>query len=990
MVKSTMEKLRKRPTWRRGWENLGYSLSTLSEMSECNLMSTLGRPGPYAANCRPVDLGKDTDGDTKERPWHQEVSEPVDEPVKEGVEGDYAELGQGKERQPWEARALVHVADSGRKEGLDVELIASQASVIEPNGGKIDKSYAGLAQETSEGRPWGNSSPKLENLPEPEQSSVDDVELVHPQAPYPEREIISSEDVELSSTTADDNSSCEVKSVDTEELLDHGMESRSPQSGTSASGRKNLPRGDSMKDLGQTVRDDIGVKVHGIADAGVSSYVVRGDTKGLFLGGLAVKSVHLDALWQLSTCRLKEVSLAANRIEKIDLSALSHCQDLETLYLQRNRLCRIDLAPLADCRKLEKVWLQSNELIEIDLGPLKTCTNLRSLYLEDNRLEGSIDLTPLGHIPQLRSLSLKRNRLTGPIVVTPLVSCLDLISCSVDIGVPLVADVAQKDCLPMGLQRHASIIKWQTEERMQRRSQSNANIKLHALLIGFQKNSSQEMTSIMEKYGGFTVSVFEKSVSTVSALKMFDVFIVKLPFLRPHLEEIRAHVPTTPFVLVGSSKDISSVYSFPAERVFEDRLTAQDALEVRDLTRKVIDDDFMVCTSLPATAGAESEVILSFNEEQRKALDLTLSQSRVEELTVENIFRKNDSRVTEEIFRHIARVCYLPVCAAGILYEAVKRDKINHGASSPEVIDYESFSRYWSARLGGFDPEERLYNVLRVDDEKGVRVGGIEKLVSAFLEERASMFHERLALEFAMQVASACLCFALCGSSRSGRPFTMRELRRGNLSKALFDAENGRYEGVALVLRADRVEALLGLLSTVAMKDPTLGVGASRECMKLVNTHKELLIPSAVASVFNRYCDGQDRIGVADLTRFWIAVGEPGARASVEYFFPVLDTDMDGCLSPEDVYSFYKEKEDISRKEGFVIADFRDTWTYVCDMVGVPQGPSRYIRLADLTVLPESSRTFLMQAFLFKNDDMSLLDVRRTMMEAGTRVHVNM
>mmetsp|Transcript_5422 Transcript_5422/g.23063 ORF Transcript_5422/g.23063 Transcript_5422/m.23063 type:complete len:141 (+) Transcript_5422:1876-2298(+) len=123
-------------------------------------------------------------------------------------------------------------------------------------------------------------------------------------------------------------------------------------------------------------------------------------------------------------------------------------------------------------------------------------------------------------------------------------------------------------------------------------------------------------------------------------------------------------------------------------------------------------------------------------------------------------------------------------------------------------------------RLGGFDPEERLYNVLRVDDEKGVRVSGIEKLVSAFLQERASMFHERLALEFAMQVASACLCFALCGSSRSGRPFTMRELRRGNLSKALFDAENGRYEGVALVLRADRVE-VCALLPELCFALPT-------------------------------------------------------------------------------------------------------------------------------------------------------------------------
>mmetsp|Transcript_11832 Transcript_11832/g.36078 ORF Transcript_11832/g.36078 Transcript_11832/m.36078 type:complete len:252 (+) Transcript_11832:3-758(+) len=251
------------------------------------------------------------------------------------------------------------------------------------------------------------------------------------------------------------------------------------------------------------------------------------------------------------------------------------------------------------------------------------------------------------------------------------------------------------------------------------------------------------------------------------------------------------------------------------------------------------------------------------------------------------------------------------------------------------------------------------------------------------------MFHERLALEFAVEVASACLCFALSGSSCPGRPFTMRDLRRGNLSTALLDAENGCYEGVALVLRADRVEALLGLLSTVATRDEVWGVSASREDMTRVNEQKELLIPRAVASVFNRYCNGHNRICVADLTRFWIAVSEPGARASVEYFFPVLDTDMDGCLSAEDVYYFYKDKEDLSRREGFVIAEFWDTWTYICDMVGV-NSRDRRIRLDDLRRLPETSRVFLMQAFLFKNDEMSLLDVRRTMEDAGTKVRVNM
>eukprot|EP00189_Rhodosorus_marinus_P011724 CAMPEP_0184748262 /NCGR_PEP_ID=MMETSP0315-20130426/17641_1 /TAXON_ID=101924 /ORGANISM="Rhodosorus marinus, Strain UTEX LB 2760" /LENGTH=88 /DNA_ID=CAMNT_0027223087 /DNA_START=1 /DNA_END=264 /DNA_ORIENTATION=+ len=88
-------------------------------MSECNPMSTLGSPGRYTANSRPIDLGKDEDVDEKERPRHKEFPKLVDGPVQEGFEGDYAELVQGEEQQPWEARGVVHVADSHKEEVLD-------------------------------------------------------------------------------------------------------------------------------------------------------------------------------------------------------------------------------------------------------------------------------------------------------------------------------------------------------------------------------------------------------------------------------------------------------------------------------------------------------------------------------------------------------------------------------------------------------------------------------------------------------------------------------------------------------------------------------------------------------------------------------------------------------------------------------------------------------------------------------------------------------
>lgn len=124
-----------------------------------------------------------------------------------------------------------------------------------------------------------------------------------------------------------DDASSEVQSVDSEDLLNEQMYARRK---TTTMAKKELKRADSMKDLGQTLRDDLGVKVHGLREDGnVSSYEVRPETEALLLGALRLKSVNLDTLFQLSHCSLREISLAANIYEEIDLNAVSHCPNLE-------------------------------------------------------------------------------------------------------------------------------------------------------------------------------------------------------------------------------------------------------------------------------------------------------------------------------------------------------------------------------------------------------------------------------------------------------------------------------------------------------------------------------------------------------------------------------------------------------------------------------------------------------------------------------------
>lgn len=283
------------------------------------------------------------------------------------------------------------------------------------------------------------------------------------------------------------------------------------------------------------------------------------------------------------------------------------------MLLNGSKLWHVDLTPLSKCPKLERLWLQNNELETIDLQPLSACPNIRSLYLEHNKLSGELDLSPLRGCRLLRSLRLKKNQLLGKLDITPLLSCSDLTAFTVDASVTLTAS-ATTEIVPPGIKKHASTIAWvSTDVKRQENQHPKKDVKLHALLIGFRKTSRKDVTRMLEKYGGFTVSVAEKTISNTSALKMFDVFVVELPFPWAILEEIRTHVSATPFVVVARSGEPEpSLCPFKPDKIFIEPMTLQDALDVRDLTRKVIDDDFEILTPLDTSTGAESDNVFCF------------------------------------------------------------------------------------------------------------------------------------------------------------------------------------------------------------------------------------------------------------------------------------------------------------------------------------------------------------------------------------------
>jgi hypothetical protein len=166
--------------------------------------------------------------------------------------------------------------------------------------------------------------------------------------------------------------------------------------------------------------------------SGSLTYTARdGTTKEKYIESIDWVSINDDELARIDLKAVASfgvtqgVNIASSSLHSIDLSPLSSCSMLETLYL-RTDLFDVDLSPLASCKYLRKLTLISNkEIKRIDLTPLRNCRKLESLNLSDNRLEG-IDLSPLSGNNKFSFLSLAINGLEN-IDLTPLLMILTLV-----------------------------------------------------------------------------------------------------------------------------------------------------------------------------------------------------------------------------------------------------------------------------------------------------------------------------------------------------------------------------------------------------------------------------------------------------------------------------------------------------------------------------------------------------------------------------------
>jgi hypothetical protein len=93
-------------------------------------------------------------------------------------------------------------------------------------------------------------------------------------------------------------------------------------------------------------------------------------------------------------CSDHKIDMMMRAAQRIDLSELVNCTELEVLNLSTNMIEEIDFTPLSNSTTITSILLENNRLKILDLWPLANCQSLRLLDFKSNQLS-SVDLTPV-------------------------------------------------------------------------------------------------------------------------------------------------------------------------------------------------------------------------------------------------------------------------------------------------------------------------------------------------------------------------------------------------------------------------------------------------------------------------------------------------------------------------------------------------------------------------------------------------------------------
>ncbi|MFW9805356.1 MAG: hypothetical protein ACFFFK_01345 [Candidatus Thorarchaeota archaeon] len=124
--------------------------------------------------------------------------------------------------------------------------------------------------------------------------------------------------------------------------------------------------------------------------------------------GTNVSSINLEDMI-IST--LSRLDIVQTSIRKIDLAPLETCKNLEILMIQDNsELCEIDLSAISHLENLHSLAVSGCKIDELDLTPISSLKKLIYLDISKNRLS-YVDLKPVTLCPSLQDIHLEKNPL---------------------------------------------------------------------------------------------------------------------------------------------------------------------------------------------------------------------------------------------------------------------------------------------------------------------------------------------------------------------------------------------------------------------------------------------------------------------------------------------------------------------------------------------------------------------------------------------------
>lgn len=292
-------------------------------------------------------------------------------------------------------------------------------------------------------------------------------------------------------------------------------------------------------------------------------------------------------------------------------------------------------------------------------------------------------------------------------------------------------------------------------------------------------------------------------------------------------------------------------------------------------------------------------------------------------------------------------------------------------------VTCEMFKKFWLAHMRDQDAETRLYNVLRVAhrSENGAPASALYEIAAALVVNRVcDMDSHQVRL-----VAGSILCYEIKGSCWEYA--RRQELSRCKLCAVLLAAESGVYEGVATQLRSDRISDIR--MAFAAASGKRVGGGRTRTLREItwLNSERGLLSPKAVEALFSRKLPNQ-WMDIAQFAPMWLAISDTSTRSSCEYLFDILDVGGDGYVGVLDVAHFYSSKCSYLEQDGFVPASLDSVWFCLRDSfkgAGCADPPNNeQLSLMEIRRAGSRDWTTLFQTLLFVDDELSMVDIRRT------------